>query len=193
MKPIELRVEARSETGKVGCARLRASGIVPAVVYGAGSPISLSLNAHDFLNTSSYNGGQIYVLRSDSKEIDGCRALIKERQMDYLSGRLLHVDFNRIDGDRPVVVTVPLVLMGEVPSVRQGLALMQQLEYNISVKCIADNIPESVPVDVTALQPGESLRIAQVCLPEGVKLNGSDNKTVMSVLSKSKSAVQKAA
>jgi large subunit ribosomal protein L25 len=115
--------------------------------------------------------------------VDGATrtVLVKELQRDPVRGRPLHTDFYLVELDQTVEVSVPLHLVGKAPGVELGGILDHPLR-EIELECLPRAIPESVDVDVSALEVGDSIHVRDLELPEGVSVQTDANLAVASVI-----------
>jgi large subunit ribosomal protein L25 len=154
----KLKADHREDTGKGAAHKLRASGRVPAVVYGRGSdPVHVSIDSRELfhaLHTAA--GGNVLIdLRLDGEHL---LTLPREIQRDHLRGLLLHVDFLRIARDEKIHVEVPVHLVGESHGVKEGGVVEHHL-WNLQVECLPSDVPTGIEADITALGIGESLKV----------------------------------
>lgn len=177
-----LVAELRDATGKGVARKLRAAGRIPAVLYGKGTEtkaISVDPSALQRLLQSSGAGINTLIELS----VDGTRrtVLVKELQRDPVRGRPLHTDFYLVELDQTVEVSVPIRLVGKAPGVELGGILDHPLR-EIELECLPRAIPESVDVDVSALEIGDSIHVRDLELPEGVSVQTDANLAVASVI-----------
>lgn len=164
--PDLLEVQSRPKVGKRHNQRLRATGRLPAVLYGHGEgSVSLTVRV-DQLRSVLRHGGQIVQLKG---EADG-QALVQDTQWDTFGNRLLHVDLLRVDAKELLHVEVPVETRGEAPGENEG-GLLEHVRHTVEVETTPANIPEKLFLDISGLHINESLTAADLDeLPEGVKL-----------------------
>jgi large subunit ribosomal protein L25 len=177
-----LVAEVREATGKGVARRLRAAGRIPAVVYGRGvesEAISVDPSALQRLLQGSGAGMNTLIELS----VDGKTrtVLVKELQRDPVRGRPLHSDFYLVELDKKVEVSVPIHLLGRPPGVELGGILDHPLR-EIELECLPRAIPESVDLDVSGLEIGQSIHVRDLELPEGVSVRTDGNLAVASVI-----------
>lgn len=161
----KLTVELRETSGKRRNRRLRASGKIPAVLYG---------HKQDNVNLSVAAEEVEAVLRHGSRfvELTGAvsqRAFIKECQWDTWGQDILHVDFTRVSEHEHVQLTVPLELRGEAPGIKDG-GVLKQVLHEVLIECEPINAPEKIGVRLNNLGFKQMIHLSEVVLPEGVKL-----------------------
>jgi large subunit ribosomal protein L25 len=161
---VKLVATKREGTGKGFAHRTRAAGRVPAIVYGHGmAPLAVEVDRREFVTALQGDAGMNVLL---DLEIDGEGAtlvLTKELQRNPVRGTLLHADFIKIDRTQEVDVEVPIHAVGEAPGATEGGVLEHPVTM-ILVRARATEVPQSVEVDISALNIGDSLRIGD--LPE---------------------------
>jgi large subunit ribosomal protein L25 len=182
---IKLTATTRKETGKEVAKKLRREGMLPGVIYGQKTnPIPLTLELKPFL--SLLGGG-----KSESKlinlSVEGNggpsekTVMIKELQIDPLTRNYLHVDFFEISMDEEVTLSIPIVLTGDAVGVEMG-GVLQQVRRELEIKCLPSQIPESISVDVGALNIGDSIHLKDVSLPSGIKVLEDEDLTIVTIL-----------
>ncbi|MGZ3647702.1 MAG: 50S ribosomal protein L25, partial [Syntrophales bacterium] len=162
--------------------RLRIEGITPAVFYGPNSePVLLSLNSsvfkkilkgkeeNIFINLLIGNGGQMQKF-----------TLIKELQIDPVSRKFLHVDFCEIDMEHAITVDVPIHFKGEAVGIDNGGDL-HHIKREIKVSCLFTVLPEFVEVDISGLNIGDSIKVQDIKLPDGVNILDPQETIIASV------------
>jgi large subunit ribosomal protein L25 len=181
MSEYKLAAEKRSEAGKGAARRLRATGRVPAVLYGHGTkPKHLSVDARQFGQALRTDAG-VNVLIQLEVGRDRHLALAKEIQRHPVRGHLLHVDFIQVRRGEKVHVQVPVHLVGEAPGVREGGIADQDL-YQVNVEAEVTAVPEAVEADVSGLGIGDVLRVAELKAPAGAVILDDPEAPVVSVV-----------
>ena len=189
---MEATLEAvkRDGRGKNEARRLRVSGQVPAVVYGArkegqapvGVPISVDPKEVLRILHSDSGANTLINLKFDGGE---SRVMVKEYQLDPVSHQLLHTDFYQLAMDKAIVVTVPIVLHGEPKGVKLQGGVLDFVTREIQVQCLPADIPEHIDIDASELMLNQSIRLRDV--PEHPKwkaLNDPETMIVHVVLPK---------
>jgi large subunit ribosomal protein L25 len=181
MPEYKLAAENRSDAGKGAARRLRATGRVPAVLYGHGTkPQHLSVDARQFGQALRTDAG-VNVLISLEVGRDNHLALAKEIQRHPVKGHLIHVDFIQVRRGEKVHVQVPVHLVGEAPGVREGGIADQDL-YQLNVEAEVTAVPEAVEADVSGLGIGDVLRVGDLKAPEGAVILDDPEASVVSVV-----------
>jgi large subunit ribosomal protein L25 len=157
-----VEAQPRQGAGKNVARRLRKSGRVPAVLYGAGKPpVSLSVEPKQIARILHSEAGvnTIFDLQLDGERT---KAMIVDYQNEPLKGALLHLDFKRIAMDRRLKVSVPIVLKGDAAGVKQQGGILDQVLREVDIECLPGDIPGHLQADVTNLVFGQVLRVADL-------------------------------
>src|SRR5215510_14070336 len=165
---VEAKPRADSSRGKNEARRLRASGRVPAVVYGAKkATVAISVDPKQIsrILTSESGHNTIFELHLDG---DKARVMIVDWQYDPVKGKLLHIDMKRIAMDERIKVQVPIHLVGEAAGVKQQGGILDQVLREVEIECLPGDIPSHVDADITHLVFGTVLRVSD--LPHAGKL-----------------------
>jgi large subunit ribosomal protein L25 len=166
---VDLQAKPREERGKNAARRLRASGLLPAVLYGDGDGASTALAVPDRVVDYTLHHIGDNALYDIDLGAGGSTARIVDVQRDPVSGRLLHVDFAPVDMQRRIEVTVPLHVVGEAPGTEEG-GVLQQVAYEVQIETLPGDIPQELILDVSSLGMNENLTLADLSLPEGITL-----------------------
>lgn len=172
----------RTETGKGPNRRLRASGMIPAVVYGRHQePIRVKVDptAVKTMLEGEYGYNAIFRLNIDGADAAPVVRVV-EIQRDPVKRYLKHVDFQALDGDALITVQVPVKLEGVAFGIKNG-GKLRQIRYSVKAVMKPGDVPTHLPLDVTHLKIGDMVRVSEIALPDGVSLIYSDNFAVASV------------
>ncbi|MGE0461572.1 MAG: 50S ribosomal protein L25 [Vicinamibacterales bacterium] len=163
-----LEVVKRTSTGKNENNRTRAAGQIPAVVYGAQkagdavAPVQVAVDPKPFMRIlHSKSGLNTLITLKVPGEADA-RVLVKEVQLDPITHHPLHADFYRVNMDRKIQVTVPIVLHGEPRGVKVEGGILDFLHREIEVECLPAEIPNSIEVDVSGLGLNDAIHLRDV-------------------------------
>jgi large subunit ribosomal protein L25 len=166
--------------------RLREAGQIPAVLYGPKTEsVLLSVNKNDFdLALKQGRSGQIILnlVVQNNDETYTRPAMIKELQVHPVSRNYLHIDFYEIDMDRKITVGIPIVTVGRSVGVERG-GVLQIIRRELEVQCLPFEVPESIEIDVTDMDMGDSIHLEDISLDGEVEFMGESNLTVVTVLS----------
>ncbi|RMF44698.1 MAG: 50S ribosomal protein L25/general stress protein Ctc [Deltaproteobacteria bacterium] len=180
MAQAELNVNARVRTGKGGARALRRENLVPAVVYGKGmEPVAISVDPKVLAKTLDPQAGwnTLLTLKGDGP-FDGKQVIVKDMQIDPLRREVQHVDFQAVDLKAKVNVMVPVVTVGKSEGEKMG-GNLEVIRHELEVVCLPTAIPSAIEIDVTDLNIGDVLHVAEVPAPEGVEIPYDVNFTVL--------------
>jgi large subunit ribosomal protein L25 len=159
---VEARPRGESSRGKNEARRLRASGRVPGVVYGAKKPsLAVSVDPKQISRIMQSESGHntIFELQLDGEQ---ARVMIVDWQYDPMNGKLLHIDLKRIAMDERIKVQVPIHLVGEAEGVKQQGGILDQVLREVEIECLPSDIPSHIDADVSHLVFGTVLRVADL-------------------------------
>jgi large subunit ribosomal protein L25 len=176
---IILAAQPGRTTGSSASRRLRADGKVPAVLYGRGAePAPLTVAWRDLRSALTTDKGLNALLTLD---VGGkqTKAIVKEIQRHPVRRDVLHVDFLSVDVDKPITTDVPIVLEGEATLVLREQGVVEQALNAIVVHAKPDAIPGHLAVDVSELEIGHTITVADLVLPAGVTTDADPEETVV--------------
>ena len=184
MAEVTLEVSRREGTGKELAKKLRQNGKVPAVVYG-GHRESVAITVDrkavsELIHKSEHGIRSIFLLKMAGSDQQR-HAMIKEVQIDPLSRKLKHIDFVRVVMDEMIKVTVPVRVVGIAIGVKTGGGIMDFQARELHIECLPNAIPDSIDIDVTALDGHEYYRIKDLKLPDGVRVLDDQERVVVGV------------
>ncbi len=160
----------RDSRGSNDARRLRHEGKIPVVVYGGGGEsVSAIAELRELAAIIRSDSGANTLFTLDV-EGDENRVIFQDRQIDPVSGRLVHADLRRLAKGEKIELTVPVHLIGSPYGVREEGGMLEQQMREIRVSCLPSNIPESIDVDVEALELNESITIGEITTDEGVEV-----------------------
>ena len=162
---LTLSVERREEVGKRRNRRFRESGKTPAVLYGHKKEVVNLTVPTEMVEAALRDGSRFVQLSGGVSE----RVFIKEVQWNVWGDVVLHVDFTRVRADEILQLTIPVVLRGEAPGIKEGGVVKQHL-HMIEIEAKPVDVPENILVGINELGFDEQIRIADLDVPEGVKL-----------------------
>jgi large subunit ribosomal protein L25 len=181
-KDITITTEPRDQRGKNEARRLRARGLSPAIVYGAGSdPVAVAVDPKDMNQILRSTSGHNTIFNVD---IQGQLApvMIVDWQNDPIKGRLLHIDLKRIDLTKRITVKVPVHTTGEPKGVKIQGGLHEVVTREIEIECLPEDIPEHFTVDVAELNIGQGVRASDIPLSGSMKLTSAPETVISHVV-----------
>jgi large subunit ribosomal protein L25 len=182
MMNIVVKTEKRQGLGTNASRRLRAQGFVPAVLYGeAMESTPLILSKKDIVQIMRLETGEntIFKVAVDAGTYD---AMIKDLQVDPATDEMLHVDLIRINMDKPIRVTVPVIHHGEPVGVKTEGGFVDFVTREVEVECLPRDIPESLSIDISELHVNQTSKVQGMAVPAGVKVL-TDPNTVLVLVS----------
>jgi large subunit ribosomal protein L25 len=183
-KQVKLKVEPRTETGRSAARRLKARGIVPAVVYGGKEKSQpLQVSARDINAMLSHASGENILVELEIAGQKATRpALLQEVQHSPVGGDVLHVDFHAISMDEKIQADVPLEALGVATGVKNFGGLLDQNLRLLPIECLPGDLPDRITVDVSALNIGDAIHVRDIKLPPGVTAKVQLDLTAFSVM-----------
>ncbi len=180
MRDVTLSAEIRTRLGKGGARQLRRAGKVPAILYGgAEPPVPIAVEKARVLEIfRKYGHTSIFSLALDGHTVP---VIIKDWQLDPITGVLLHVDFLRVDLSKPTRVKVPVELVGEASGVRRG-GLLDFATHELEIECLPMEIPSRLQVDVSALEIGDHIAVKDLQLGDRIRVLDDPERVIVSVL-----------
>lgn len=183
---VPLHATPRTEFGTTKTRRLRASGLVPGVLYKSGEDaISFTLPERTLDRAIHGEHGKTAVFEITVDGYPTVPALLKDWDLNPVRGNLIHVDFQQVDLKQEIESNVPLVLTGLAVGVRDGGVLGQPL-HEIAIRSLPDQIPDGIEIDVQHLEAGSVLHLSDVVAPPGVTILGEPDTVVASVTAPSR-------
>ena len=178
-----LKALRRNGAGKSVARKMRQAGQTPAVLYGGDEePVHLGLNTHDadYLFRSISVENTIVNLEVEGEK-GSVQTLVREIQTHPWKETLLHVDFLRIQKGVAVDVEIPLQLVGTPEGVRLEGGSVEQIIYEIPIRCIPSKIPEVIEVDVSGLNVGDVIHVSDVEFDKDIEVTIAQERTICSV------------
>ncbi|MEA3368125.1 MAG: 50S ribosomal protein L25 [Planctomycetota bacterium] len=170
-----LRAKKREARGTKACRRLREEGQIPAIVYGhEQEPVAVQVSAED-LDRALRHRSRMFDIRLGRKKES---VLLRDIQHDALGDEVIHADFVRVAMDEAIAIEVPITLKGKT---RAEHAVLQQTLASLEVECLPSDIPEEILAPVGDLEVGQSISVADLVMPESVKVL-TDAETIVAAL-----------
>ncbi len=179
-----LEANPRTAGNKNEARRVRVSGKIPAVVYGAGKdslPVTVDPRHVQRILNSDSGHNTIFDLNLNGGE--RTKAMIVDWQYEPIKGKLLHIDLKRIAMDKALRVNIPILLKGEAAGVKQEGGILEQMLREVEIECLPGDIPSHIDVDVTELTFGKVIRVADLPHNEKLKFLTDENQPVAHVTS----------
>ena len=182
MNAVELEAQPRETKKRNRNKASREAGRIPGVVYGGGEEKNSLVEVDEktfgrVMDSASSDTVLLNLKVGDANRL----ALVQEVQHHPVSRKPLHVDFREVKPDQSVVVTLPTVPVGEAVGVKTGGGTLEHVLRYIKVKGTPSSLPESIEVDVAALDIGQTLHVSDVATADGVELLGNARNPVISI------------
>jgi large subunit ribosomal protein L25 len=180
MAEVKLVAEPRDGTGKGVARKLRAAGRVPAVLYGGGlESTPLSVDSKDLFHVLHTGAGSNVLV---DLVVNGDEHLIIPRDVrrDHIHGRFIHVDFLAVRRDEKIKITVPVRIVGESVGVKAGGVVEHHL-WEIEVESLPQDVPDAIEADISELEIGMGLRVADLPAPSAVTFLTHEDESVVAV------------
>ena len=180
---VKLEVEQRETRGSAATRRLRRQGLIPGVLYGRGqTPHPFCVSERELRKALTGPAGLHAIL---DVVLDGQKtthsSILKDYQQDVITGRLAHIDLQEVRLDQPIHAQVVIELIGEAQGSIEG-GVLSQVTREINVEALPLEVPERIEVDISAMQMGDTLRLAEVAVQEGVKFLDDPDETVVATV-----------
>ena len=183
---VRLKAQKRTLAGRNAIKKIRAAGLVPAVVYGAKEePTNLELSARDLENVLSHAASEHVLVEleiAEGSQSTNKLALIQEVQHSALDREIVHVDFHAVSTTEKITSEVPIETQGTAIGVKTFGGLLEHSLRTLEVECFPQDLPGIIQVDVSNLNIGDSLHVRDLQLPSGVEAVTDGELTVVSVV-----------
>ena len=187
MQQTQMKIEARTSTGKGISRRLRAAGRIPGIVYGRGmEPVAVSLEPKALSAAIAGEGGLNNLITLEGGgDLDKVVVIVAEIQRDVLKRTPEHVDLHRVNMSEKVRIIVPVSLVGTPAGVKEG-GLLDFAHHSLHVECLPGQIPEHIEINIADLKIGHAIHVSEISFPAGVKCVDNPKTPVVGVLGKVK-------
>ncbi|MGJ0847023.1 50S ribosomal protein L25 [Tissierella praeacuta] len=168
MTAIKMQIQKRTDSGKNPVKKMRKNNVIPAVVYSrGGETVSVSVDSSEFLRVyKSAGSSSLLGLELEGEKIP---AIIKEIQRDPVKNQILHVDFQKLNMDEKVKMTVPIVLLNR-DNIKLQPSILTQILDQIEIECLPSNIPNGAEVDVADMDFTTPIMVKDLSLAKDSKV-----------------------
>lgn len=174
--------EARkSAVSKGEMKKLRASGKIPAVVYGDKENVTLAVDAVKFKSLLGKAGHNV-IVTLNMPDKSAKTVLIKEVQKNVITRALSHIDFYQISMKKKIEISIPVVLIGDAPGVKSG-GVLSHIVRELKVKCLPTDIPEKITVDISSLEIGHAVTVKDLAMPKNIEVLVQPDQIVVNIVS----------
>src|SRR5204863_1513404 len=183
-KQVKLKAQPRTDVGRSAARKLRARGLIPAIIYGGNNkPQPLQVAAREINAMMSHASGENVLVELEIAGQDSSRtALVQEVQHSPVGGEIRHVDFHAISMDQKIQAEVPLEPTGTAVGVKTFGGLLEQSLRALAIECLPGDLPDRITVDVSQLNIGDSIHVRDIQLPSGVTPKVQTDLTAFSVI-----------
>jgi len=183
-KQVKLKAQPRTDVGRSAARKLRARGLIPAIIYGGNNkPQPLQVAAREINAMMSHASGENVLVELEIAGQDSSRtALVQEVQHSPVGGEIRHVDFHAISMDEMIEAEVPLEPIGTAVGVKTFGGLLEQSLRALAIECLPGDLPDRITVDVSQLNIGDSIHVRDIQLPSGVTPKVQPDLTAFSVV-----------
>jgi large subunit ribosomal protein L25 len=179
MKSLKLNVRNRKRSGRNHANRLRKAGEIPAIIYGKSGAHAFATKQTEFLAVYKQAAGSATLIEIQDDENHSHLAILKEVQRNALSGEMIHIDFLEVSRDQEFTASIPVHIIGDSYGVKNEGGVLDVQSHEVEVSCLAQNLPEFIEVDVTALKLGDSIHVSDLPAIEGVTFTEPDVSVVV--------------
>src|SRR6266571_3398444 len=170
-RDITVTAEVRAGRGKNEARRLRVRGFIPAVVYGAyKDTVSIGVSPKEIIHILNSKTGHNTIFNLAIQGGENTPVMVVDSQRDPVRGNLLHADLKRIDLEKRIRVSVPVLTEGEAAGIKLQGGLLEIISREVEIECLPDEIPEHFTVDVTELMIGNSVRAGGIPMTGSMRL-----------------------
>ncbi|MCJ7687467.1 MAG: 50S ribosomal protein L25 [Desulfobacteraceae bacterium] len=185
MRQLPLAAHVRETTGKGAARKLRKNNQLPAIFYGPGTEsIMLTVDYPELTGITKQGKGENIILDLQIKSDHGeetRKAMLKDLMVDPVNGAYLHADFYEISMDKKITVDIRVTLVNTPIGVKEGGGFLQHIRRNITVSCLPDSLIDSLDIDVSEMNVGDTVHIRDIEFPEGITCSEDGHLTVVVV------------
>jgi large subunit ribosomal protein L25 len=180
MEQARLAVQSREGSGKGAARATRRAGFVPAIVYGHKiEPASIQLPERTFRRFLD-SGGENVIINMELGENEVEIVIIKDVQIDPVSRRIVHADFVRVSLEEVIATHIPIIIIGESPGVEEG-GIQEFPLRELEIECQVGNMPEHIEVDVSSLNVGDRISVADIEIDEDMTILDDPSTVIVTI------------
>ncbi|MBN2735975.1 MAG: 50S ribosomal protein L25 [Spirochaetales bacterium] len=176
-----LEVKVRDEKGKSASRALRREGMIPSIIYGHREPVSVSVSAREFNSKFKIISESIIIDLNLGKETYHC--IVKDYQENAMRGTITHIDFYEIEKGKSLKTHVPVHVEGAPLGVKTG-GIFETALHELEIECLPKDLPEMITVNVSSLEIGQSIHVADLKDMPGIKFLTPKDALVCAVVRK---------
>ncbi len=163
MAVVTLQTAVRTALGRQGAKRVRRQGLIPAILYGEQlENVNLEIGEHALKVALSTPAGRNVIIEMTRDGAEMTRVVLRDITRNPITRQVLHVDFQRISENKPINMTIPVLLVGECLAVSEGRGILDHAMRTLEIKCLPKDIPANIEVDVSELDIGRVIRVSDI-------------------------------
>ena len=183
MEQVTLSAERRIEWGSRPARRMRRTGRVPAIVYGRGlEPLSVSVSGRELYSALHTEVGANAILSVEVEGVEPVLAVAREIQRHPVRGDITHLDLIKVSLDVAIEAEVAIEYLGSPLGVREEGGIVETIATSVLIEALPTAIPSSIPLDISELNIGDTLKIEDLPATEGVTLLDEPDRPLVTVL-----------
>ena len=177
----KLIVKKRNNQGTSSSRRMRSDGLLPGIIYGSDKESNIvEMNLNQVEKILKNHSSDSVLIEVDLEDEGPVRVLLKEVQYHPVTSSILHVDLQRVVAGKPIQVDVAIELNGEPEGVKSG-GIIDHKIHSLSVECLPKDMIESIPVDISNLEIGDSLNVSDIIVTSKIKILSDENLQIISI------------
>ena len=177
----KLIVKKGNNQGTSSSRRMRSDGLLPGIIYGSDKESNIvEMNLNQVEKILKNHSSDSVLIEVDLEDEGSVRVLLKEVQYHPVTSSILHVDLQRVVAGKPIQVDVAIELNGEPEGVKSG-GIIDHKIHSLSVECLPKDMIESIPVDITNLEIGDSLTVSDIKVSSKIKIISDESLQVISI------------
>jgi large subunit ribosomal protein L25 len=174
-----LNVTSRAAKGSNEARRVRAKGMIPAVIYSKNTtPKNVAVPMPEWESLQKFEFNLVSLMEDGVETL----VLVKEVQNNFIKGKASHIDFLAVDMTKPITAVVPLHRNHVDPVGCSKGGMLEEYVYEIEVECLPGQLPEAIVADISGIEMGATLRVRDLVLPEGVTAKTNGDVTLFAVI-----------
>lgn len=177
---IKINAEKRNLGKRSNLTELRKKGFIPGIIYGDGQEgIKIAFNTRDYTREYKKSIGEVafFDITVDGKTY---KTFIKEKQIHPLTREIVHIDFIELHKGKSITIDIPINFDGEAPGIKEG-GILEIIHRKIQITCLPKDIPDEIKIDISGLNIGDSIRVADIDLSEDIVVDLSGNITIVTL------------
>jgi large subunit ribosomal protein L25 len=174
-----LEMKLRKKIGKEAARKVRQQGYIPAVLYGYKGNKILSVKANEFERIWA-EIGEHSIINLDIEGKERMEVIVKDFQLDPVDKHIIHIDFLEFEKGKVLRTEIPVHVVGTSVGVKKG-GILETFVRDIEIECLPKDIPDSVEVDVTELEVGDSVHARDLVLDEKIKILTNPDQVILAI------------